>query len=69
MRSSLRLGSSELMASDGCTSGSSFAGFSLALSVPWIDDADRVFAQLSKGGQVTDQSTSQACQPCAVGRV
>jgi PhnB protein len=53
MHTSFRVGQTTVMASDGCsTDKASFNGFSLALSVPTESEADRVFAALSKGGQV-----------------
>jgi PhnB protein len=53
MHASLRIGSTVLMASDGCgTEKTNFQGFSLSLSVPNEAAADRAFAALSAGGQV-----------------
>lgn len=53
MHASFRVGSTTLMASDGCCNESpGFEGFSLSLSVPTEADADRVFAALADGGQV-----------------
>jgi len=53
MHTSFRVGGTTLMASDGCsTEKPNFQGFSLALSVANEAEADRVFAALSKGGQV-----------------
>ena len=52
----LRIGSTEVMASDcGCEEPSSakpFAGFSLALRVETPETAERYFAALSEGGQI-----------------
>ncbi|HAB15696.1 MAG TPA: glyoxalase/bleomycin resistance/extradiol dioxygenase family protein [Verrucomicrobiota bacterium] len=53
MHASFRIGETTLMGSDGCGEGSSFNGFSLSLSVPTEADADRAFAALAAGGQVT----------------
>jgi PhnB protein len=53
MHSELRIGATTILASDGCSTESSPAGFSLALSVPTVADADRTFAKLADGGQVT----------------
>lgn len=53
MHSSFRIGASTLMASDGCDDKSTFRGFSLSLSVPDEAEADRVFALLADGGQIT----------------
>ena len=48
-----RIGATTLMASDGCEPMQRFDGFSLSISVPTAAEADRAFAALSKGGQVT----------------
>ena len=53
MHCSFRIGDSTVMASDGCEPGSTFAGFSLALSVATEAEADRAFAALEKDGKVT----------------
>lgn len=53
MHSSFRVGSSTIMASDGCSEVASFSGFSLSLTLPDEAECDRVFAALSEGGQVT----------------
>ncbi len=53
MHSSFRVGDTRLMASDGCDDKSRFGGFSLSLSVPNEEEADRVFALLADGGQIT----------------
>ena len=52
MHATLQIGSSILLASDGCEEQSSFQGFSLSLTVPTTDEAERVFADLSNGGSV-----------------
>ena len=53
MHTSFRIGTTTLMASDGCSAGKArFEGFSLSLSVATEAEADRVFAALSDGGQV-----------------
>ena len=53
MHTSLRIGRTTFMASDGCsTEKPNFGGFSLALSVASESEADRVFAALADGGQV-----------------
>jgi PhnB protein len=53
MHSSFRVGGTTLMASDGCGADSKFDGFSLSLAVPSEAEADRAFAALADGGQVT----------------
>jgi len=53
MHSSLRIGDTIVMASDGgCSKSQSFQGFSLSLTVPDIASADRLFASLADGGKV-----------------
>ncbi len=52
MHTSFRIGSSVIMASDGCEEGQRFSGFSLSLAVATEAEADRFFAALSDGGQV-----------------
>jgi PhnB protein len=53
MHMSLRIGDTELLASDGCEEGKpTFQGFALSLTVPNEAEADRRFAALADGGQV-----------------
>jgi PhnB protein len=52
MHTSLRIGQTLVMASDGCAEGPNFQGFSLSLSVASEAEADRAFAALAEGGQV-----------------
>ena len=53
MHSSLRIGDTTIMASDGqCLGKPTFQGFSLSLSVPNDAEAERLFATLADGGQV-----------------
>jgi PhnB protein len=53
LHASLRLGETELMASDGMSRGdATFSGVSLAFSVATEAEADRVFAALADGGQI-----------------
>jgi Uncharacterized protein conserved in bacteria len=53
MHACMRIGETEVMASDGLGNGkSAFQGVSLSLSVPTEADADRVFKALNKGGKV-----------------
>lgn len=53
MHASIRIGSSIVMASDGCETGTGFSGFSLSLSVATEAEVDRLHAALSQGGKVT----------------
>jgi PhnB protein len=53
MHTTFRVGGSTLMASDGCSEETNFDGFHLSLSVPTEAEADRAFAALSEGGEVS----------------
>jgi PhnB protein len=53
MHASLRIGDTTVMASDGdCKGNPGFKGFSLSLTASSDDDAEKVFAALSDGGEV-----------------
>ena len=53
MHASLRIGETEVMASDGrCAGEPAFQGVSLSLSVAGEAEADRLFGALAEGGQV-----------------
>ena len=53
MHASLRVGETEIMASDGmCTGKTEFQGVSLSLEVSNEAEADRLFNTLAEGGQV-----------------
>ena len=53
MHSSLKIGESIVLASDGCGSGDTgFKGFGLSYAVKDAAEADRIFAALADGGQV-----------------
>jgi PhnB protein len=52
MHAEFRVGSTAIMASDGCESAAGFSGFSLSLSVASEAAADTVFAALAEGGKV-----------------
>ncbi|MEX1230188.1 MAG: VOC family protein [Planctomycetaceae bacterium] len=53
MHASLKISDSVLMASDcECSGKSNFQGISLALTADTADEAERLFAALSDGGQV-----------------
>jgi PhnB protein len=53
MHSCIRIGDSEIMASDGrCTGQPTFQGVSLSLDVASESEADRLFNALAEGGQV-----------------
>jgi PhnB protein len=53
MHACLRIGETEVMASDGmCSGNAAFTGVSLSLEVPNEAEADRLFNALGEGGQV-----------------
>ena len=53
MPASLRIGEATVMASDGtCPASPDFQGFSLSITVPSMETADRLFEALAHGGQV-----------------
>jgi PhnB protein len=53
MHSSMRIGETDVMASDGrCTGKPAFEGVSLSISVSSEAEADRLFNALAEGGQV-----------------
>jgi PhnB protein len=53
MHTTLRIGETTIMASDGhCNGKPSFQGFSLSLTAKDDAEAERLFAALSEGGQV-----------------
>lgn len=53
MHSSLRIGQTVVMASDGCSAEpSNFQGFSLSVAVSSEAEADQVFNALAEGGKV-----------------
>ena len=57
MHADIQIGSSTLLASDGCDEQPKFQGFSLSLSLPTTEEAERVFADLSNGGSVQQSMT------------
>ncbi len=64
MHASLRIGNATVMASDGCSEGTSFQGFSLSLSVANEAEAEHAFTALSDGGQVRMPLTRTFWSPC-----
>lgn len=53
MHASLRVGSTTLSASDGCETHTQFQGFGLRLMLAGVDEVDRAFHVLARGGKVT----------------
>ncbi len=64
MHSAFRIGSTTLMASDGCEEGARFGGFSLSLAVATEDEAKRAFAALADGGKITMALDKTFWSPC-----
>lgn len=64
MHTSFTVGSSLIMASDGCDAKPAFEGFSLSLTLPDAAAAKRAFNALSKGGQVKMPLTKTFWSPC-----
>jgi PhnB protein len=64
MHAAFRIGSSTVMASDGCGPDSRFDGFSLSLMAPTVDDAKKLFEALSDGGKVTMPMGPTFWSPC-----
>jgi PhnB protein len=64
MHTTLRIGDANVMASDGCSDGPNFKGFSLSLSVANEAEATSVFSALADGGQVQMPLTKTFWSPC-----
>jgi len=52
MHARIRIGNSTILLSDGCAEKQELCGFSLSLTAPSPAEAEKLFAALSKGGQV-----------------
>jgi PhnB protein len=64
LHASFRIGETEVMASDGMSSGKPhFQGISLSLTAPDAATADRFFAELGEGGQVQMPMTQTFFSP------
>ena len=64
MHASLRIGNAMLMASDGCSEGPNFNGFSLSLTTENDAEAKRLFGALSEGGQIQMPLGKTFWSPC-----
>lgn len=64
MHCTFRVGSTDLMASDGCDTDLNFKGFSLSLAFPTKAKAALAFKALSKGGKVEMPLTKTFWSPC-----
>lgn len=64
MHTTLKIGDTLVLASDGhCSGQTGFSGFSLSLTVKTEAEADKFFAALSDGGQVTMPLTKTFFSP------
>lgn len=64
MHGSIRVHGHRIMVSDGCETGSNFAGFRLALSLATEAEARRAFDALAEGGTVDMPLTATFWSPC-----
>jgi PhnB protein len=64
MHTCLRIGDANVMASDGCSDGPHFQGFSLSLTAANEADAGRKFHALAEGGQVQMPLGKTFWSPC-----
>jgi PhnB protein len=64
MHTCLRIGDANVMASDGCSDGPNFKGFSLSLTAANEADAGRKFNALAEGGQVQMPLGKTFWSPC-----
>ena len=64
MHSSMKIGQTVVMASDGCGEGGNIEGFSLSISVNTEAEAQKAFAGLSEGGKVTMPLGKTFWSPC-----
>jgi len=65
MHASFRIGQTSVMASDGrCGGATDFRGFSLSISVPQADEAQRLFSALARDGQVQMPLGRTFFSPC-----
>jgi PhnB protein len=64
MHTCVRIGDANVLASDGCSDGPHFQGFSLALTAANEADAGRTFDALAEGGQVQMPLGKTFWSPC-----
>ena len=64
MHANVRVGGTQLMASDGNEAGQKFEGFSLSLAVPTPAEAERAFAALAADGKVGMPLGKTFWSPC-----
>lgn len=64
MHSTVRIGETIVMMSDGCDAETKFSGFRISIALPTEADAQRVFAALSQGGTVEMPLTKTFWSSC-----
>jgi len=64
MHATFHIGTTTLMASDGCEEGARFEGFTLSLALPTEAEVNRAFAALAEGGKVGMPLTKTFWSPC-----
>lgn len=64
MHSQFTLGNTTIMASDGCGQQAPFTAFSLTLTLPSLDAAERIFKALAEGGKINMPLGSTFWSPC-----
>ena len=64
MHTTLRIGDANVMASDGCSEGANFQGFSLSLALKNESDAGSAFNALADGGKVQMPLGKTFWSPC-----
>ncbi len=64
MHADITIGGTMVMASDGCGPDTGFGGFSLSLTLPDEAAAQRAFAALGEGGEVTMPLGKTFWSPC-----
>lgn len=64
MHCGFKIGSSLIMASDGCGGGEAPGGFSLSLTMPDEEAAKQVFEALAEGGKITMPPGRTFWSPC-----
>lgn len=64
LHTSFRIGSTEIMASDGCGEGGDFKGFSLSLAVEGEAEARRCFDALAVSGRIIMPLDKTFWAPC-----
>jgi PhnB protein len=64
MHTTLRIGDANVMASDGCSEGANFQGFSLSLALKNEAAAGRAFNALADGGKVQMPLGKTFWSPC-----